>query len=340
MIQEPIFKEEEKSVIEASASMMSFKDCPNKCVDGYYIDPYKHKKIKCQYCADKRKKIVQGKLQASGDNGVEDIRQLLNLPRSFVGLGNYDINTVIPVASQKLLEQDSITLVDNELKSLISSASLGEVSEESLFFNLGSSSILPNFINTYLTRAYMSGLTVCPLISERDVMLARLSENPSVELNKNIKINVDFSTMLEKEVCVVFISTGASREGIESVLGLIQLRAQYDRSTIVFTKHWGYTIKIFSWLFETTDIKDKSIPRNISVKYKPRYENNSNEKDSESSYSTRDSSQVVNNNSQTENANKAGGTSFKSLETVRSLDSDVGMSQKSFNDLFSYNTSL
>lgn len=28
--------------------------CPNNCIDGWRIDPYLHKRVRCEYCLEKR----------------------------------------------------------------------------------------------------------------------------------------------------------------------------------------------------------------------------------------------------------------------------------------------
>lgn len=44
-----------------------FCKCPNGCIDGYYVDPYKHKKLRCEYCSSLVKEDVKLAMDASND---------------------------------------------------------------------------------------------------------------------------------------------------------------------------------------------------------------------------------------------------------------------------------
>ena len=54
---EPIFDSVVKKE-EINNDLVSFKDCPNNCIKGYIFDPYKHKKVICTYCEEKRKSLL------------------------------------------------------------------------------------------------------------------------------------------------------------------------------------------------------------------------------------------------------------------------------------------
>lgn len=259
---EPIFEQKETKVEVASDTMLSFKDCPNKCIDGYYVDPYKHKRVKCMYCADKRKKAVRESLTVSGTQ--ESVADLLNFPRSFVGYSEFNIESVIPTSARKFMVEESVQKVTEQLKELLQKVSVGEVSPNSLLLNFGSRSFDENFVFSYLFRAYEAGLTVAPYTSAYDLHLLRLdSESGVVEARKK------YDTLLKSEVCILVIDAGATKVTILGVKGLMQMRAYKNLSTIIITHSWCK--EVHSMQCDDEDISSKNLARLISIEYNEKF---------------------------------------------------------------------
>lgn len=232
--------ETNQGVVKTSSSILSFEDCPNKCRDGYYIDPYKHKRVKCTYCENKRKQLAQSKVQLDGDKSIQT---LLNIPNMLSGYGSLQFATIIPIDSQYFSFDEPI----NYMQSLFEKASSGDCSEESLLFNLGKVSCVRNFINPYLMRAYIGGATVSPYITARDVFnLIRkeaglLVTNDGVVtdyMDDYIVSNLKYNDLLTSDICVVHITTGSLYTQVRAVKGLMQMRASNNKSTIIFTDAW------------------------------------------------------------------------------------------------------
>lgn len=232
--------ESNSGVVKTSSSILSFSDCPNKCIDGYYIDPYKHKRVKCTYCENKRKQLAQSKIQLEGDDSIQ---KLLNIPNMLSGYGSLQFATIIPIDSQYFSFDEPVSY----MKSLFEKASSGDSSEESLLFNLGKVSCVRNFINPYLMRAYVGGATVSPYITARDVfnlsrkevgLLATIDDKVLVDNSDYILSNLNFKDLLTTDICVVHITAGSLNAQIRAVKGLMQLRANNNKSTIIFTDVW------------------------------------------------------------------------------------------------------
>ena len=213
---------------------LSFKDCPNRCVDGYYVNPYTHKRIKCEYCADKRRETVQKNLEL--DDG-ESINEKLNLPKSYQGYGSFNISQVIPEYSAKVMEKESVDHVGALLEELIQKISVGDVSECSILFNLGKKAFVNNFIYAYMVRAYIAGLSVSPFITAFE--LCDLRDGRENSLNDGRK----FEDFIKSDVCIVSIDAGSTMRELLCVKGLMQLRANYSRSTLIFTGLWGSIVR-------------------------------------------------------------------------------------------------
>lgn len=265
-MEELLFEQEDKFV---EMDGLSFKDCPNHCKDGYYVDPYKHKKILCPYCSDKRKEAIQYGLQDKKTN--KSIEEILNLPSSFSGI-NFSVDTVIPNFMLKNLEEDSVVQVKEKLRSLMNDISVGVVPDYSIMFNLGDKAVENNFVCPYLLRAYNSGKSVVPMINLIELCSLRNDMENGI---KPINGELSYMDLLNREVCVIVIDTGATRYSINAVKGLMQLRANRDLSTIIFTNAWGYYI--FE-LCSEDDYKSKNLATLYSVKYNEKYKDTQNER--------------------------------------------------------------
>lgn len=229
-MKEPIFKSEEK-MVTARGTMLSFDGCPNKCIDGFYIDPYKHKKRKCLYCEDKRKQLVKEEIALTDE---ATIREQLNIGASFVGYGTNSIDSVIPEFAAKVMEPASVSEVLTKMRELVEKVSVGEMPSYSIMFNLGKKAFEMNFIYPYMMRAYMSGLTVCPLIDELDLSVLRNEYEAG--------ISATYTDYLKRDICVVVISAGATNKAVGVVKGLMQQRAYKDKPTLIVTNFYGSAI--------------------------------------------------------------------------------------------------
>lgn len=239
---------------------VSFPDCPNKCIDGFYINPYQHRRIKCAYCEEKRRQAVTTNSSVNKDN--EKINEVLNLPSSFVGYGNFEFSQVLPDYAVKVMEPESVEMVGEKLASLIKNISVGEVSEDSLLFNLGKKAFENNFIYVYLVRAYIAGLKVSPFISSYELNELRNGSKSIMDLD------IKYSDFIKTDVCVVSIDAGATSHEILAVKGLMQIRAQYSKSTIVFTNAWNGVVMDMC----TEDGKgSRSLALLYSIEYNKKY---------------------------------------------------------------------
>lgn len=225
--------EEKNDRVTFGTSNVSFEDCPNGCVDGYYIDPYTHTRNRCLYCMSKRRSMVKDSLKLEEDG--RDIRSILNLPTSFAG-DVFNVDSVLPKFAQKDMKQDTIAPVLNLLTELYNDVSIGEPSDVSVLFNLGKRAFESNFIYPYLLRAYQSGLSVSPFLTNYDV--SKLFEGSPCTIPDLV-----LNDVLKADVCVVTILSGALKQSILSVKGLMEFRSHFDRSTIIFTNTWGRHVR-------------------------------------------------------------------------------------------------
>lgn len=233
--------------------LVSFPDCPNKCVGGYIFDPYTHTKKVCSYCSNKRSNVVRHDI-IDKESG-QTISEILKLPISFAGK-SYQADTVIPTFARKSIEEDSLEKVLVELRNLINKASVGELPEYSLMFNLGKYACENNFIYPFLLRVYKAGLSVAPMLTSLELMKLRSLYEDGLDSS--------FGDYLDKQVCVVVIDAGANYKEVMAVKGLMQLRANRYLPTIIFTGYW----QRFVWdLVADESYTGYNLARLVSIEY-------------------------------------------------------------------------
>ena len=222
-----------------SEDLISFKDCPNKCIDGKIFDPYTHKKTLCPYCADKRMRFARGDLKDSGTG--KTISEMLNLPTSYTG-NEYEEDLVIPQFARKELKDDSVSLVLTKMRELMTGMSIGKLPECSIMFNLGKKANEANFVYPYLIKGYVAGRTLVPLVSLPDLCQLRLQYEGS-PFSVGIHKGYNYNDLIERDVCVIVIDAGATNVSLLAVKGLMQLRSQKLKPTILFTNSWNKYVR-------------------------------------------------------------------------------------------------
>lgn len=222
-----------------SEDLISFKDCPNKCIDGKIFDPYTHKKTICSFCEDKRMRFARGDLKDSGTG--KTISEMLNLPTSYIG-NEYDEDLVIPQFARKELKEDSVSLVLEKMKELMTDMSIGKLPECSIMFNLGKKANEANFVYPYLIKGYVAGRTLVPLVSLPDLCQLRLRYEGSPFSIGTYK-DYTYNDLIERDVCVIVIDAGATNVSLLAVKGLVQLRSQKLKPTIIFTNSWNKYVR-------------------------------------------------------------------------------------------------
>lgn len=245
--------------VELNKDIRSFKDCPNRCVDGYFINPYTHRKTKCVYCASKRRSMIKDNLKIEGTDA--GINKVLNLPDSFTG-DVFDVSNIIPDFAKKDMIASSIEPVENLLSTLYRDASVGEASDTSLLFNLGKRAFEANFIYAYMLRAYQAGLSVSPYVTDFDIRALYDGKVCSVE-------GLEYQDLLKTDVCVVTILASATSSSVLAVKGLMEFRSHYDKSTIIFTNSWGRVIRD---LCTEEGVSAKNLAYLVSIEYTDKFE--------------------------------------------------------------------
>lgn len=223
--------------------------CPNNCVNGYYINPYTHKKEVCQYCLEKRRK----------EANTAEITEKLNLPPSLCG-GNFTPDAIISDTAKKHMDLQSVKDVLDVCKKLIQDVSIGELPTESIMFNFGSKCKDNNFIAPFMRRAYSGGLTLTRVLTSLDIIKSRRAYSTGIE-DDSVE---DYEDILSKQVCMIIIDAGTSYDEILAIKGVMQLRGLRNLPTIMVTHAWN---KGVSQLYNEDIDKMYSLATLYSIKY-------------------------------------------------------------------------
>lgn len=247
---------ESKRTIKSANGALSFEGCPNHCIDGYYVDPYRHKRVLCENCAELRKKLAKEQVQL--DSG-ESIAEQLKLPPNLLGYGAFNIDTAIPSSERAKIEKWSIEFVDAVLQRMIECVSLGEAIGSSMLINLGSNAHTQNFIYPFLMRSYISGLITAPCVRSIDIVTLRRLNNGEISLEdltgtqRERYRDMSYDALLTADVCLVYMDAGSGNRydlELNAVKGLMQLRAWSGKSTVIVTDY--YSEKLFDFIGDTT----------------------------------------------------------------------------------------
>ena len=291
--------------------ILAFANCPNKCNDGYYFDPYTRRRIRCQYCEEKRKEAVKEVINL--DDG-STLAGVLNLPESYASPTTFDFNSVIPESVRTWLDLDSLTKINKYLTDLFNQSAIGEAPDHSILFNLGARAYATNFIYSYLARSYISGMTVSPFVTARDVFLLQRQEIEGSELD-TIK-GVSYGSLLKTDICVVHILAGSPYEYIRAVRGLMQGRAHNKKSTLVFTDVWWFNTNEQSETYIRASLQNlyndydysQSVAELVSVSY------------TGSKHYHKTSKQPADKNTQSNKSSQSNSTIGVSIEALKSME--------------------
>lgn len=231
---EPIFN----SVVKKETindDLVSFKDCPNKCVKGYMFDPYKHTKVLCSYCADKRKSLLSSNSVLSNNVNTLDLLGTLNLDISLKGI-EFNINDIIPVGFRANIEPATYEIVSKNANDLLNKAALGELPNHSMLFNFGLTCNVMSFAYPLLIRYYLAGRTVAPFLTGLDLCRLRYL----CEINsKEQHLGISYNDLLDRDICLVYLDSGCTDISFYAAKGLLSLRALKQKVTIFVANNYN-----------------------------------------------------------------------------------------------------
>lgn len=259
MSEEKVFETVE--TIGATDDLMSFDGCPNRCRNGYYVDPYLHRRVRCEHCFELRKKLVAEKIQVDSGRSVV---KTLRLQETFMGYGNFDVETIFHKTELRKYEDWSVSFVKSVLQRMLERVSLGEPVVPSILINLGRRAHSQNFASPFLVRSYISGVSTAPFLSSLDVQRLRMypSYQDMPEGWRAKYAGMSFDELLTPDTCLVYLDAGGDDKALMAVKGLMQLRAWNDKSTVILTDY--YSDRLYDLVEDVVDARVTKASTNTS----------------------------------------------------------------------------
>lgn len=235
-------------------------DCPYHCTKGILFNPRTHQESRCPHCAKLRQEAVYNMdTQCSGDS----IESKLGLQERVVGKTEYSFESIFR-KSTSFMESESLAEVKEQLDSLISGLSLGELPKYSMLFNLGARVYEENFVNPILIRAYLGGIDTAPL--QTVYSIAKMRRSVESQDYSNDELISAYERCLEASLCVVVLDEGITKGGINAVVGFVSQRGREHKPTILLTLSVDSEIL---YNFATNEgYYDYSTPKLVSIRYK------------------------------------------------------------------------
>ena len=203
-------------------------DMPN-CIGGFIFDPYTKTKTPCPKCAERKE----------GELADGEVQRKLKLPEGMTNNKAFDERKVFSEEDLKTMTQESLDYVCSSMKSLITDIVAGNKPTYSTMFYFGRAAFTQNFINPLLVKAYLTNLTVTPVIDVATLCkLRQLYETPN-KMDSNLKQQLEgtevngYEDFLSSDVCVIYAEAGLTLNSKGILRGLVQLRARRNLATII-----------------------------------------------------------------------------------------------------------
>ena len=256
-----IFTTTEKTAKLKEGSQLSFEGCPNDCIDGYYFDPYKRVRYKCQYCAEKRAQMIKYAQKDETDN--KDIYKKLNIPLSFEGL-NFDADSFVKEQYKPRLNKQDVEAVTKEVDKLVVDMKAGFLPEYSICFNTGDYVYYNSFIQSYLLSSYKVGLKTAPFITGGEIARLRKKYESGIDFDADLEDtdsnNLTYEELLNVQTLLVFVDKGSQSDAINAVYGVVELRGLKSLPTVIISK-----IKLYK--DSIPDIQSYFDPKTLNLSY-------------------------------------------------------------------------
>ena len=226
-----LFETVETKVEATDRNLLTFKDCPNHCKNGKIFDFATHTETECEYCADKRRRMVQEGLT---DEEYGSVNKILKLPKTFRGY-TLKADDLFNNFADGLLEYTDQSVADakEEINKLLTNISAGIQPNYSLALQLPHLFNEYDFIATLLIRSYIAGFVTAPMITSIDLVnLRREYENGKTERADGLTYNY----FINADTVVVYLDNGVTSQGLNAVFGFTNLRSTKYKPTIIIAK--------------------------------------------------------------------------------------------------------
>lgn len=242
--------------------LQSFPDCPNHCTNGLLFDSRTMQNVVCPSCEEKRKTLARtDAVDKETGLALSELLHIRGLINKSMGL-SFDETMVIDKKAKKYeLEKSSVEDVEFVMKKLMTKISIGDTPASTIYLGLGQLIHPFLFMYPYLAKAYMTGLSVAPLVTSRDLELFLCDHGYSESFGCTL------DDLFTRNVCILYIQSDADQRTITRLKMFIEQRALKGNSTlIVSAAYWSPALLMVLEDSEDCDVKATAL--NVSVVYK------------------------------------------------------------------------
>ncbi len=211
--------------MQPKEALMSFPDCPNRCVKGYVLDPYTHSQTICTYCERKRREMLTSDVQ-NGDN----IHKTLNPPNTYNGIGeDIDIGTIIPDNLRSNFTAYSYDNITTKIRELLSLSYRGKLPTYSMLFLFTRHVNYVNFTTPVIKNYYIANV---PSVAADNILVTR-SRYLYEQGETDNSLPFTYLDLITKQFCIVTVDSGITKKGMYGIAGLMRQRANQGLPTVI-----------------------------------------------------------------------------------------------------------
>lgn len=231
---------------------LGFDDCPLHCSNGKLMDYNIMQLVPCPHCSEKRKELAKEGVVEMEDGEIKELHSILGINNKYLN-PKFVYEAVVPDGEMVFIEEESIDNQKRILEDIYLGLSVGDLPESSYCIGLGIKGRIDRLAYPFLTKAYLTGLSVARFISCSEYN--RLCVNMSPEIGQ----------YYDKDLVMMLIPDGASKVDIASAKGLMQIRALNGKPTIFVT---AWVIEACSMLLGYYDDDTYFLARGVFLEYK------------------------------------------------------------------------
>lgn len=210
--------------------LISFEECPYKCIHGYIFDPYIHKRYLCKFCEEHRSKIASMSEAVKIDRDMKEILAESGIYNYTPKQYSFD-NVLGSIELKSKVNKEDLKVLEDKLKGLIQKASCGEAPESSEILVLPRRSHPEEFLGTVFTRYYRAGRKVYRVLPVSELRESRYVGDCKL-----------YNRIVKEEVLYVDMGVGYGLQDIDCVGSLLHDRARLNKATVIITNDYKEAI--------------------------------------------------------------------------------------------------
>lgn len=239
-----------------------FEDCPYHCDNGRVFNPFTREYEPCPACADKKQALIKGIDPETKLRTGQDLKDLLGFTSRNLD-EHVTISALIPPDEQKYIEEESITKIEEAIKTILKYVDTYSRLPNSYCFGLGIKGDIEKFAFLLLARAYRAGYSISRFLS-----ISEIHRWNSMDKTQELE------DLVNKDLALILLPDGFRAAERDTAKGIMQQRGIKGHATIFLTT---WKIESVSGLLNAYNNPDMlTMARPVFVEYKSKKSSHSN----------------------------------------------------------------